>query len=362
MTLFLQSSLFQIFMPEHMKKSELATSNKKELYLKTNKKSKETLLLKKLLEEERKNLEYFFDKIDLEALQKVYSILKACKGLIIFSGVGKSALVAKKIAATMTSTNTRAIYLSPMNALHGDIGIVSKEDVFVLISKSGESEELVQLLPFLRNKKATLVAVVSNLSSRLAKASDIALCLPVKKELCPFDLAPTTSSIVQMIFGDVISIALMREKNFSIDEYAFNHPAGQIGKRLTFKVGDLMLTGSEIPTAQSESKLIDCLVELSNKRCGSLLITNNDLELLGIFTDGDLRRALQQLGSKALDLPIKELMNSNPRTITRDSLASEALKLMEGSKKNEVSVLPVVDEHKKILGLLKLHDLIQTGI
>lgn len=319
-------------------------------------------MLQELFDNTHRHINYFFDHIDMQAMEEVFDILRSRPGMIILTGVGKSGLVAKKIAATMTSTNTRAIYLSPVNALHGDLGIVTDRDVFVFLSKSGESEELLTLIPSLRNKGVKLIAVVSNPESRLAKACDKVVVLPVERELCPFNMAPTISTTVQMIFGDVMTIGLMRLKNFSLEEYALNHPAGRIGKRITVKVRDLMITGDNIPHCKPNDKLGDVLVELSNKRCGCVLILDEARHLLGIFTDGDLRRTLQNVGSDSLNEPVENVMTKNPRHISPDVLASDAIKIMENSLTNEVTVLPVLNEETQVIGLIKLHDIIQTGI
>ncbi|MEM1282502.1 MAG: KpsF/GutQ family sugar-phosphate isomerase [Chlamydiota bacterium] len=319
-------------------------------------------MLQELFDNTHQHLNYFFEHVDMKVMEEVFDILKSRPGMIILTGVGKSGLVAKKIAATMTSTNTRAIYLSPINALHGDLGIVTDRDVFVFLSKSGESEELLSLVPSLRNKGVKLIAVVSNKESRLAKASDRVVYLPLEKELCPFNMAPTTSTTIQMIFGDVITIGLMRLKNFSIEEYALNHPAGRIGKRITVKVRDLMIKGDNIPHCKPNDKLVDILVELSNKRCGCVLILDEGRKLKGIFTDGDLRRTLQNLGSDALNESMEKIMITTPRFISPDVLAREAIKIMENSLSHEVTVLPVVNDEKQVIGLIKLHDIIQTGI
>lgn len=262
----------------------------------------------------------------------------------------------------MTSTGSKAFYLSPTNALHGDIGIINEHDIFVMLSKSGETDELLNLVPYLRNKHVKIVAIVSSPASRLAKASDFTITLPMEKELCPFDLAPTTSTAIQMIFGDVLTVALMRMHNFSLDQYALNHPAGRIGKRVTVKVQDLMLKGSSVPLCKPDSKLVESLVELSNKRCGCLLIVNEEMTLQGIFTDGDLRRALQKHGAVALERPICELMSPKPRFIDSKKLAWEAMQQMEADQKNAITCMPVLDENRKVLGLIRLHDIIQSGI
>lgn len=319
-------------------------------------------VLKELFSQKRQYLDFFFEKLDIEAADQLLQMLFDCQGTMIFTGVGKSGLVAKKIAMTMTSTGSRAVYLSPTNALHGDMGILNSKDVFVMLSKSGESDELLHMIPSLRNKGVKLVAIVSNGNSRLAKACDFSITLPLEKELCPFNLAPTTSTSIQMIFGDVLTIALMRMNNFSLDEYALNHPAGRIGKRITTKVQDLMLSGANLPVCKPHDKLVDILVELSNKRCGCLLVVDEAMTLQGIFTDGDLRRALLKQGAAVLDQPIQNMMTCSPRYIAPNKLAWEAMQLMESDPKNAITVMPVLGEAKKVLGLIKLHDLVQSGL
>ncbi len=319
-------------------------------------------VLHDLVEKEKEYLNDFFQNINLESLQNFANFLSDCKGTVVFSGVGKSGLVAEKIAMTMTSTGSRAFFLSPINALHGDIGILSKDDIVVMVSKSGESDELLHLIPFMRNKGVKIGVIVTNPKSRLAKAVDTVLLLPNEKELCPFDMAPTTSTVIQMIIGDILAIALMQMKNFSLEEYAKNHPSGRIGRRIVTRVQDLMISGEGIPLCRPKDKLVEILVELSNKRCGCILVANEQRELLGIFTDGDLRRALQRHGPKALDHTMEELMTRSPRWINSQELAWDAMHLMEADQKHPIMVLAVLDEAKKVVGVIKMHDIVQSGI
>lgn len=262
----------------------------------------------------------------------------------------------------MVSTGTRAFFLSPTDAVHGDLGMVSSHDAFIMLSKSGESDELLNLVPAIRNKGATLISVVCNPDSRLAAACHATVTLPFLHELCPFDMAPTMSTTSQLLFGDLLTIALMRHKNFSIDQYALNHPSGQLGKRITLRVKDLMLTGERVPLCGPEDRLGEVLVELSNKRCGCILVTDQDHKMLGIFTDGDLRRTLQKVGSQVLEVRIKDVMNPKPSSIGPDVLAWEAMKRMEENYQKRIMMLPVVDGDNKLLGLLHMHDIIQTGL
>lgn len=319
-------------------------------------------VLSELFQKERTYLNDFFDSLNLESVERVLEQLHACDGLIVLTGVGKSGLVAKKTAVTMTSTGTRAIYLSPTNALHGDLGILKPQDIFLVFSKSGESDELLNLIPFIRNKGIKMIAVVSNAESRLAKSVDLTLELPHEPELCPFDLAPTTSTTIQSIVADVLAIALMRLKNFTVNDFASLHPAGRLGKRLTMKVKDLMLQGDAVPICKPDELLVDTLVELSNKQCGCVLIVDAAGKMLGIFTDGDLRRSLQNKGSRALESRMEELMTKTPRFIDPDALVLEAMKKMEANQKSPIMVLPVLDSAGHVAGLIKMHDIVQAGI
>lgn len=320
------------------------------------------MIIKELVDKERKALDHFFEHLDLDKLEKLLEILQECQGLIFLSGVGKSGVVAEKIAMTMTSTGSRAFYLSPYGALHGDVGMVSEKDVFLLFSKSGESDELLHLVPYIRNKGAKMVAVVNSPTSRLAKACDFVVALPAEDELCPYNLAPTVSTVIQMIIGDLLAIGLMRVKEISQDEYAMNHPAGRIGRRIFTKVKDLMLTGSGIPLCSPGDKLVEVLVELSNKRCGCVLIVDPDKHLLGIFTDGDLRRSLQNRGPAALDLTMNDLMTKTPRFIGEMELAWTALQKMEADQKHPIMVLAVLNDAHQVVGIIKMHDIVQSGV
>jgi arabinose-5-phosphate isomerase len=319
-------------------------------------------MLRELLKNQRDYTDHFFQSLDLQPIEQLVQQLLGCSGVLFFTGVGKSGLVAKKIAFTMVSTGTRAFYLSPTDAVHGDLGMVSSNDVFIMLSKSGESDELLNLVPAIRNKGATLIGVVCNPLSRLAAACHVTVTLPFKRELCPYDMAPTMSTTCQLLFGDLLAIALMRHKNFSIDQYALNHPSGQIGKRITLKVKDLMLTGDRIPLCRPDDRLGQILVELSNKRCGCILIIDSGRQLLGIFTDGDLRRTLQKVGGQVLESPMQEVMNPHPSSIGPDILAWEAMKRMEADYQRRIMVLPVLDSGSKVIGLLHMHDIIQSGI
>lgn len=318
--------------------------------------------IKKLTDIYKSELNAFFEQLPLSAIERVYRDFLHCEGLLIFSGVGKSALVAEKIAVTMTATGTRAIYLSPVEAMHGDIGLVTEKDLFIGISKSGETDEIFNLLPYIRNKGAKIIIFTSNPNSRLANAADLKLILPFDKELCPFNMAPTISTTAQAIIGDILAIALMERHRFTLNDYAMNHPAGTIGRRITVRVRDLMLQGDALPLCFPNDHLIDMLVVLSEKRAGCLLIIDDNKKLLGIFTDGDLRRSLQKKGPDVLNTPIHSIMTKGGLTIGPYALAWDAMKMMEKNQKSPVMVLPVIDEEGGVIGLIKMHDILQSGI
>ncbi len=316
--------------------------------------------LQLLFEEQRGAIRYFYDHLDLEQAECSLEACQSCLGLLVLTGVGKSGIIAEKIAMTLVSTGTRAIYLPAMNFLHGDIGIISQGDLVLMLSKSGESEELLDLLPHIRRRGAKTLALISNPESRLAKKADMSLCLPVEKELCPFDMAPTISTEVQLLFGDALAMALMSKRGFRLDDYALNHPSGLIGRKISLRVRDLMKKGADIPFCLPSDRLADVIVELSDKKCGCLLVCSSEKQLLGIFTDGDLRRSLQVNRATVLEKKMEELMTKDPLKVEPDCLAVHALELMEKSPKRLVTVLPVA-EGSQVVGILRMHDIIQAG-
>lgn len=319
--------------------------------------------MKRLFLQQKQLLDAFYEQLDFDAYQELFDYLKKVSAHFFFTGIGKSGFIAQKIAATMMSTGTKASFLPPLDALHGDLGMVSSNDVIFLLSKSGETAELLQLLPFLRNKGVEVVAITSNKGSSLAKRADYSVYLPCEQELCPFDLAPTISAEIQLLFGDVLTIALMQDHCFTLDDYAQNHPGGRIGKRATLRVRDLMLDEKRTPFCLPENQLGDVLAEFTDKRCGCLLVVDQKRKLQGIFTDGDLRRALQDNGNQVLEKIIGDLMTPLPKSIDEDALAWDAVRLMESDQKHPVMVLPVLKrEVGTVAGIVKMHDLIQAGI
>ena len=318
-------------------------------------------LIQTLLTELHQHTELLFQRFDCERFSEIVALVMGSKGAIFLTGVGKSGIIAKKVATTLSSSGTKAFFLSPQNALHGDLGNVGPGDIVFLFSKSGETSELIELCPALRNKEATLVAVVMNGSSKLAKACGASFVLPELKELCPFDLAPTTSTLAQLVFGDLLAMATMRLKKFSLSDFIQNHPGGRIGRRQLIRVQDLMVSGKKMPICAPNSSLQDVLVELSRKQCGCVCVLDAEERLLGIFTDGDLRRSLQRHGSDALCLPMSDLMTKTPRTVAPTTLAYEALQQMEVDQQRAITVL-AVEEGGKCLGVIKMHDILQSGL
>lgn len=318
-------------------------------------------MIRALFKEQQGYLNYFFENVDLDKTQKIFEAFFYCKGSLIFTGIGKSGIIAQKLAMTFLSTGTKSFYIPPIDALHGDLGIVDDKDIFVFLSKSGQTEELISLIPHVRNKGASIISLVSNDKSFLYSNSDLSIHLPIPREICPFDLAPTTSTAVQLIYGDVLAVMMMRKKNFSLKEFVKNHPAGAIGKRISLHVKDLMIKDDGIPFARKNDLLIDVLYELSEKKCGCLLIVDDKKELLGIFTDGDLRRSIQKRGAEALSVTLSKLMTPGPTWTNKDQLVIDAMKQMEENPKKLITVLPVL-EKKKVIGILRMHDILQAGL
>lgn len=312
-------------------------------------------MLKEIFTSQRQFINYFFDKVALEEAELVLAEFLKCKGMIVFTGVGKSGVIAEKLSKTMVSIGIRSIYLPPTGAFHGDIGILSQDDLVVILSKSGKGEEILEFTGLLKKRGTKSMAWISAQNSPLAILVDHAIHLPLEREICPFDLAPTTSTAVQLIFGDIIAVALMRAKQFSIDQFALNHPGGAIGKLIAERVEDVMITGLDLPISFENMKISEVLVELSQKRCGCLMIVDDAMHLIGVFTDGDLRRAMEKYGKEAFDCTMAKVMTKKFLSIDKESLTSQALQKMQGDKK--ITMLPVL-ENGKLIGLIHLHHIL----
>ena len=301
-------------------------------------------------------------RLDAAAVERVVDLLARCEGKVVILGVGKSGIIGQKIAATMTSAGTAALYLHPSDALHGGLGIVQTNDVVILLSNSGETDEIVAMLPYLKNRKVAIVAIVGNVNSTLARRADVVLDASVDKEACPLNLAPTTSTTVALAIGDALAMTVMKVKGLTSDDFAVNHPAGRLGKRLTLRVGDLMHGDGENPTIPAGSSWIEVVRAISKGGLGAVCVVDSNGRLAGIITDGDLRRAIEQTSHESLaKLACDDFMTRKPVVVTPDLLAFDALRLME-DRPSQISVLPVVDENEMCVGLIRLHDIVRSGL
>jgi len=291
-----------------------------------------------------------------ESFEKAVDCLSNCKGRIVVSGIGKSAIIAQKIVATLNSTGSPALFLHAADAIHGDMGMVQQEDVVMIISKSGESPEIKILLPLIKNFGNCLIAMTGNMESYLAKKSDFVLNTTVNQEACPNNLAPTTSTTAQMVMGDAIAICLMEKKGFNAEGFARFHPGGALGKKLYLRVKDLY-TDHEKPEVKTEAPVKEVIMEMTKKRLGVTAVTGTDGKLVGIITDGDLRRMLEK-SDNIQRITARDIMTQNPKTIEPDEMAVNALDIM---RKNSITQI-VVAEKETYLGILHLHDLVKEGL
>ena len=301
-------------------------------------------------------------RLDAAQVERVVDLIAGCKGKVVILGVGKSGIIGQKIAATMTSTGTAALYLHPSDALHGGLGIVQPDDVVIVLSNSGETDEIVGMLPYLKNRQVAIIAIVGNLNSTLATRADAVLDASVDQEACPLNLAPTTSTTVALAIGDALAMTVMKVKGLTTDDFAVNHPAGRIGKRLTLRVSDLMHTNGENPTIATGSSWVDVVRAISKGGLGAVCVVDPQGRLAGVITDGDLRRAIEHTSHDALaKLTCDDFMTSQPTVATPELLAFDALRLME-DRPSQISVLPVVDEDQVCVGLIRVHDIVRSGL
>jgi arabinose-5-phosphate isomerase len=284
-------------------------------------------------------------------------LLFSCQGKIIVIGMGKSGHIGRKISATLASTGSPAFYIHPGEALHGDMGMIAANDIILAISYSGETEEVVQILPAIKQIGTPIIALTANPTSRLGKAARYTLITRVKQEACPYNLAPTSSTTATLVLGDAIAVVLLNMRDFSADDFARRHPGGSLGKKLLLRVDDLMHRNEAVPKVQANTTLKDALLEITKKRLGVTTVVDDHNQLLGIFTDGDLRRNIEQ-NANIYETCIADIMSKNPRTIHPDELATEALSLMKASKITSL----VVSNNGKVEGLIHIHDLLQAGI
>lgn len=314
-------------------------------------------LARNVLRTEATAITDLIDRLDSTFLQAVESIL-ACRGRVVVSGIGKSGHIGCKIAATLASTGTPAFFVHPAEAIHGDLGMITPDDVVIALSNSGESNELIAIVPLLKRQGAKLIAMTGNISSTLARQADVHLDASVAQEACPLGLAPTSSTTATLALGDALAIALLQARGFSAEDFARSHPGGSLGRRLLVHVSDVMHSGSVLPTVAEQALLPQALLEMSAKGLGMTAIVNAQGQAIGVYTDGDLRRTLE----KDIDMrrtPIVEVMTRNPRSIAPNRLAAEAVKQMEDLR---INGLLVVDESGTLVGALNMHDLFRAGV
>lgn len=285
-------------------------------------------------------------------------LLFRCQGRVVTMGIGKSGIICQKVAATLSSTGTPSLFLHPAEAIHGDIGMLAKGDVVLAISNSGETEELIRLLDFIKRVEIPLVSFVGKIDSTLARASDVAIDVGIKAEACPLGLAPTASTTAALAMGDALAMALLEKRGFGEEDFAVLHPGGRLGLKL-LRVRDLMHTGQQIPMIDGSTPMSDALIEMSRKGFGVTSVVDENRKLIGIISDGDLRRLVQREGERSLSVLACDAMTANPRTIGRDELATKALAILE---RNHITSLLVVDSDHRPEGLLHLHDLWRTQL
>ncbi|MES2314101.1 MAG: KpsF/GutQ family sugar-phosphate isomerase [Pseudomonadota bacterium] len=290
---------------------------------------------------------------------KACQLILACKGRVVVSGMGKSGHVARKIAATLASTGTPAFFVHPGEASHGDLGMITSQDVVLALSYSGETDELLFILPMIKRQGIPLIAITGKPGSSLASQADVHLDGSISNEACPLGLAPTTSTTVALVLGDALAIALLEARGFTSDDFARSHPAGSLGRRLLLRISDVMHSGNDVPRVSPDSNITAALVEMTRKHLGMTAVVDAEQRLLGVFTDGDLRRALDDVGVDLRGATVAELMTRGPKTIGPDKLAAEAAQLME---KHQIHALLVVDDEQHVVGALNIHDLLRARV
>jgi arabinose-5-phosphate isomerase len=295
-----------------------------------------------------------------DSFARAVEMILACSGRVVVTGMGKSGLICQKMAATMASTGTPTIFLHPAEGVHGDLGMLMKGDVVIAVSNSGETEEIARILPTIKRMGLPLISMTGNPTSTLARAGDVFLDISIKEEACPLQLAPTASTTVTLAMGDALAVALLLQRGFREEDFALYHPGGALGKRLLLRVEDLMHVGEDVPTVNVNTPLKDALYVISSKKLGITGVIDERGDLVGVFTDGDLRRKIEQ-GIEVLNRPIGELMAGKPKRILRTNLAAKSLQRME---EHQITSLFVFDseEDQKPIGIIHLHDLLKAGV
>ncbi len=315
-------------------------------------------IAKKVLQTEADAVRSLIERID-QTFEKAVEIILSSKGRVIVTGMGKSGLVGKKIAATLASTGTPSFFMHPAEASHGDLGMVTADDVIIAISNSGETDEIISIIPFLKRFNVGLISLTGNHGSTLARAAEVNLDISVAEEACPLGIVPTSSTTAALAMGDAIAVALLTKRGFQQDDFAFFHPSGSLGKRLFIRVKDLMHSGDSLPITPPEASLTAAVMEISSKRLGMTVVAEGDNIMLGIITDGDVRRGIERWGKDFFDMKAGEVMTKNPRVISEDELAAKALAVME---KLAITALVVIGDNGQIVGIIHLHDILKKGI
>ncbi|HKP67727.1 MAG TPA: KpsF/GutQ family sugar-phosphate isomerase [Pyrinomonadaceae bacterium] len=312
-----------------------------------------------LLKLEASAIQLAAERLDEASVARAIDLISDCEGKVVVLGVGKSGVIAQKIAQTLTSTGTVSVFVHPSDALHGSLGMITKGDVVIALSNSGETDEIIALLPALIDREVSLISIVGNTDSTLARKSEVVLDASVDKEACPLNLAPTTSTTVALAIGDAIAMTIMECRGLTAEDFAANHPAGRLGKRLTMRVRDLM---HESPNIEPGAGWIEVVKAISKYALGAVNVVDGGGRLVGIVTDGDLRRTIERTAADELGmLTAEQMMTSQPIDASPDMLAFDALQLME-NRSSQISVLPVVDGDSKCVGLLRLHDIVRSGL
>lgn len=299
-------------------------------------------------------------RVDESFVAAVQLILN-CKGRTVITGMGKSGLVGRKMAATLASTGTPSFFVHPAEGIHGDLGMITANDVVIALSNSGETGEVLNILPSLRRIGASLIAMVGNSKSTLAKNADVVLNVSVSSEACPLGLAPTSSTTAALAFGDALALVLLEQHHFTASQFAVFHPGGSLGRKLLLTVGNIMHGGEDNPIVSGDITVQDALFVITDKGLGAVSVVDDEGVLVGLLTDGDIRRGLRK-GVDFLQRPVLEIMTKTPKTITADKLAAQALHIMESNQPKPITVLPVVDEKRHAIGLLHMTDLVKQGV
>jgi arabinose-5-phosphate isomerase len=312
-----------------------------------------------LLRLEARAIEQAAQRLKSEPVNRAVDLISCCNSKVVVLGVGKSGVIAQKIAQTMTSTGTVAVFLHPSDALHGSLGIITEGDVVIALSNSGETDEIISLLPALKQRGVSIIAIIGNTDSTLARNADIILDASVDQEACPLNLAPTTSTTVALAIGDALAMTLMQMKNLTAEDFAANHPAGRLGKRLTLRVADLM---HDSPNVDLSATWLEVVAAISRYGLGAVNVVDAENHLIGIVTDGDLRRTIEKTEPENLrGLTAAAMMTHQPVAVAPETLAYNALRVME-DRPRQISVLPVVNEQNICVGLLRLHDIVRSGL